>query len=320
MPRRLRGQGRYLPGPLPRGASVHYRESMIDRARLATLRADEEDRFVEPHPRSAGWRRAGPLPAGRRPDAVDDALAGRVPGLRRLAPGARLVDVDGLEYVDLCLGDTGAMTGHALPAVTEAVAERVARRDHRDAAVARRRVGRRGAGPAVRAAALAARDVGDRREPVRAPLRPSPHRPAAGRGDGLVLPRHRRRDPGRARRRPASCRGPGALGPQVDVAETTAVVPFNDARRARRAAGPGRRRLPADGAGADQHRDRAARRGLLGGGPRDHPPARRAAGDRRDAHAVRRPRWLHGRVGAGARPAWSSASRSAAASPARRTA
>jgi glutamate-1-semialdehyde 2,1-aminomutase len=31
------------------------------------------------------------------------------------ARGARLVDVDGNEYVDFCLGDTGAMTGHSPP-------------------------------------------------------------------------------------------------------------------------------------------------------------------------------------------------------------
>ncbi len=37
------------------------------------------------------------------------------------ASGARFVDVDGNEYVDFCLGDTGAMTGHALPAVADAV-------------------------------------------------------------------------------------------------------------------------------------------------------------------------------------------------------
>ena len=36
-------------------------------------------------------------------------------------------------------------------------------------------------------------------------------------------------------------------------------------------------------------------------GPRDHPPARRTAGDGRDAHAVRRTGWLHARLGAGAR-------------------
>ena len=43
------------------------------------------------------------------------------------AAGGRFTDVDGLEYVDLCLGDTGAMGGHALPAVTAAVADRAAR-------------------------------------------------------------------------------------------------------------------------------------------------------------------------------------------------
>jgi glutamate-1-semialdehyde 2,1-aminomutase len=43
------------------------------------------------------------------------------------ADGARLTDVDGHEYVDLCLGDTGAMAGHGAPAVVDAV-ERQARR------------------------------------------------------------------------------------------------------------------------------------------------------------------------------------------------
>ena len=37
------------------------------------------------------------------------------------ASGARFTDVDGHEYVDFCLGDTGAMTGHALPQVAEAI-------------------------------------------------------------------------------------------------------------------------------------------------------------------------------------------------------
>ena len=40
------------------------------------------------------------------------------------AEGARFVDVDGNEYVDFCLGDTGAMTGHAPPATVEAIAAR----------------------------------------------------------------------------------------------------------------------------------------------------------------------------------------------------
>lgn len=37
------------------------------------------------------------------------------------AEGARFVDVDGHEFVDFCLGDTGAMTGHGLPQVAEAL-------------------------------------------------------------------------------------------------------------------------------------------------------------------------------------------------------
>lgn len=40
------------------------------------------------------------------------------------AEGAQLFDVDGNAYADLCLGDTGAMAGHAPPAVQEAVARR----------------------------------------------------------------------------------------------------------------------------------------------------------------------------------------------------
>ncbi len=42
------------------------------------------------------------------------------------AVGGRFTDVDGLEYVDFCLGDTGAMTGHGLPQVADAVAKRAA--------------------------------------------------------------------------------------------------------------------------------------------------------------------------------------------------
>src|SRR5262249_61104950 len=40
------------------------------------------------------------------------------------ARGAWLTEVDGHEYVDFCLGDTGAMAGHSPDAVVAAVAER----------------------------------------------------------------------------------------------------------------------------------------------------------------------------------------------------
>ena len=100
----------------------------IPRARLAELHAREEVDFRRRHPRSAALA----------VDASEHLLAGvpmawmrRWPGPFPLfvdsATGGRFTDVDGVEYVDLCLGDTGAMGGHALPAVAAAVADRAAR-------------------------------------------------------------------------------------------------------------------------------------------------------------------------------------------------
>ena len=40
------------------------------------------------------------------------------------AHGARLTDLDGHEFIDFCLGDTGAMAGHSPAAVQEAVTRR----------------------------------------------------------------------------------------------------------------------------------------------------------------------------------------------------
>jgi glutamate-1-semialdehyde 2,1-aminomutase len=100
----------------------------IDRARLRSLHAREEARFVAEHPRSA-----------ERTAAAQEHLLGGVPmaWMRRwpgahpvfvaAAQGARFTDIDGRDYLDLCLGDTGAMCGHALPFVTDAI-ERQARR------------------------------------------------------------------------------------------------------------------------------------------------------------------------------------------------
>jgi len=101
---------------------------MVDRTRIASLRAQEDDRFVASHPRSAelAERARGPLLAGV-PMPWMTRWPGRFPGFFESASGARLVDVDGGEYVDLCLGDTGAMTGHALPHITAAIAERAGR-------------------------------------------------------------------------------------------------------------------------------------------------------------------------------------------------
>ena len=59
------------------------------------------------------------------------------------AEGARFRDVDGLEYVDFCLGDTGAMAGHSPEPTVRAVAEQAAARDHAHAPERGRARGRR---------------------------------------------------------------------------------------------------------------------------------------------------------------------------------
>jgi len=95
----------------------------IDRAWLATLREQEEQRFVELHPRSQelAQRARGSLIAGV-PMNWMTRWPGSFPVFVDRAENSRLFDVDGNEYVDFCLGDTGAMTGHSLPQVTEALA------------------------------------------------------------------------------------------------------------------------------------------------------------------------------------------------------
>ena len=96
--------------------------SGIDRARLAARHAEEEQRFVDAHPRSAERAaEARRTLLGGVPMAWMTRWPGAFPLFFDRAAGARFTDVDGIEYVDFCLGDTGAMTGHALPHVAEAL-------------------------------------------------------------------------------------------------------------------------------------------------------------------------------------------------------
>ncbi len=95
----------------------------IDRRQLKTLMAREEEAFIRAHPRSqALYERARGSLVGGVPMTWMSLWPGGFPIFAREAEGARLVDVDGHAYVDLCLGDTGAMTGHAPAAAVEAIA------------------------------------------------------------------------------------------------------------------------------------------------------------------------------------------------------
>ena len=53
--------------------------------------------------------------------------AGGFPIYVERAEGSSVIDIDGLTYIDFCLGDTGAMCGHAPPAVTEAAIRQLSR-------------------------------------------------------------------------------------------------------------------------------------------------------------------------------------------------
>jgi glutamate-1-semialdehyde 2,1-aminomutase len=100
----------------------------FDRGRLSALLAREAEAFAAVRPESrALFERAGGALLGGVPMPWMMRWAGGFPVFAREASGARIVDVDGHEYVDLCLGDTGAMPGHGPPAVVEAVREQLVR-------------------------------------------------------------------------------------------------------------------------------------------------------------------------------------------------
>jgi glutamate-1-semialdehyde 2,1-aminomutase len=88
----------------------------------------ELDRFRKEHPRSAELsERAKRSLLGGVPMHWMVRWAGGFPVFATEAHGARFRDVDGHEYVDFCLGDTGAMTGHSPAATVRAVEEQASR-------------------------------------------------------------------------------------------------------------------------------------------------------------------------------------------------
>lgn len=100
----------------------------VDRARITSMMTREKERFVEEHPRSrALHEQASHSLLSGVPMNWMTRWPGDFPVFAVEATGARLRDADGIEYVDLCLGDTGAMAGHAPAATVRAVAAQAAR-------------------------------------------------------------------------------------------------------------------------------------------------------------------------------------------------
>ena len=188
-----------------------------DRGRLAELWRVETDTFRAARPRSERlWREATP----HLPDGVPMLWMAKWPGpwpvYVERAQGAHFDCVDGIDHVDLCLGDTGAMCGHAPAASVRAISEQLAKGSTfmlptADAAAAAELLDR-----ALRGAQLAIHALGDGREPQPHPLRPPGDRAPEDRRARLLLSRLGRRglrDAGRRRRRDRAAwqhRRPGA--------------------------------------------------------------------------------------------------------------
>ncbi len=84
----------------------------------------ELERFERGHPRSRELaRRAEESLQAGVPMPWMIRWAGGFPVFAAEAQGARFRDVDGHEYVDFCLGDTAAMTGHSPEPMVRAIAE-----------------------------------------------------------------------------------------------------------------------------------------------------------------------------------------------------
>ena len=96
--------------------------------RAAAILERELERFEREHPRSGQLsRRASASLLAGVPMHWMVRWPGAYPVYAEEAWGARFRDVDGIEDVDFCLGDTGAMTGHSPEPVVRAVAAQAAR-------------------------------------------------------------------------------------------------------------------------------------------------------------------------------------------------
>ena len=84
--------------------------------------AIEEARFLKLHPKSGElFKKGKEVMAGGVPMSWMAKWPGAYPVFVDKAKGSRFTDVDGNEYVDLCLGDTGSMTGHSPKATVDAI-------------------------------------------------------------------------------------------------------------------------------------------------------------------------------------------------------
>ncbi len=100
----------------------------VDRERLSSLMRAEIARFEQERPRS---RELFDKATHRMPDGVPMLWMAKWPGPWPVyvdhAQGAHFTCVDGIDHVDLCLGDTGAMVGHSPKPTVDALSAQLAK-------------------------------------------------------------------------------------------------------------------------------------------------------------------------------------------------
>lgn len=107
-------------------ADTSHKAGMIDRTKLSRLLKEEDERFISDHPKSqALFERAKKSLLDGVPMNWMIKWASPFPLFVKEGSGAHFYDIDGHRYLDFCLGDTGAMTGHAPPQAVEAICERI---------------------------------------------------------------------------------------------------------------------------------------------------------------------------------------------------
>lgn len=99
--------------------------TQIDRTRLQAQLDEERATYATRSPRSRGLYEQADHLFGRVPMTWMNKWAGGYPLYLATAHGNRITDVDGNEYIDFALGDTGAMAGHSPEATVKAVQERI---------------------------------------------------------------------------------------------------------------------------------------------------------------------------------------------------
>ena len=102
--------------------------TILDRTLVKSLMEREQKRFVDERPKSkAIFERGKKSLLSGVPMNWMAKWAGAFPPFVREAQGAEFFDVDGHRYIDLCLGDTGAMTGHSPSATVSAINQQAQR-------------------------------------------------------------------------------------------------------------------------------------------------------------------------------------------------